>query len=742
MSSQSLFWEDDRASCSAVHMSGLPGFKAAGSLSLLWPLFLTLCASQFVETFMAALQGRQPIAENSLFEQSLAFAEAESYVTRPWEIAILRDKVDSDGLKFGAVKRILNVTPEVLLISLISALANLSSNILAIIDKRKKWRLVNTGIWGVAYLVAFVWSIGRWWISEEDPDEIISFRFPTVFVIGFIPHLMIIFGIVTCAGIYGFALLIMTFSRLPGQPRAQSIKERFIQAYHNMQANVYLASGENIRFSWTDDFYSSLLKAGFTILTCASEAVYLNESTNVQVRHHTWLEQNRIDELAKNQGLLFKKTRASIPDEIRKRTGMGAATVEELDKMRARSIGYAIERKPRTRDRNAESFPFNNQNGQMWAERHGRLLMAMRFMQGLFWLSVGMVLNVCLMLLRLIGINYRPEWVVRLLGPVGGRKTRPSANRLRDTGLEFWCVDEDGNSHLASDPSVDVEAEMRRQETSAGTKFKSPHEREQFMDEKIYTWWKRGGWFGEADSSGDYLATLEEDGDFDDNTSVISTSVAESEADAWTDYSSGQQTPTKDNPFPSFDLRAPNDLVDTELLAGLLDPQDADQRLEAKMLARRLRAEGILTRSQYNRKINIERASILTTSRAFNPERTSLSGEDEERRLEQFLVETRSKMAARSGLVGSSQSHNSNHPESSAGPSQTGSSSWGAGAPGMGSSGPMCVVCQDAPRTILLWPCGCLSLCDECRVSMATRNFNNCVCCRTTTEAFSRLYVP
>ena len=75
-------------------------------------------------------------------------------------------------------------------------------------------------------------------------------------------------------------------------------------------------------------------------------------------------------------------------------------------------------------------------------------------------------------------------------------------------------------------------------------------------------------------------------------------------------------------------------------------------------------------------------------------------------------------------------------------PSLSSGEDWATGAPGMGSTGPLCVVCQDSPRTVLLWPCGCLALCDECRVIMATRNFTNCVCCRTATEAFSRLYVP
>lgn len=57
-------------------------------------------------------------------------------------------------------------------------------------------------------------------------------------------------------------------------------------------------------------------------------------------------------------------------------------------------------------------------------------------------------------------------------------------------------------------------------------------------------------------------------------------------------------------------------------------------------------------------------------------------------------------------------------------------------------AGPPCVVCHSAPRKIIVWPCRCLSLCDECRVSLAMNNFDKCVCCRREVISFSRIYVP
>ncbi|QLL30532.1 hypothetical protein HG536_0A03500 [Torulaspora globosa] len=50
-----------------------------------------------------------------------------------------------------------------------------------------------------------------------------------------------------------------------------------------------------------------------------------------------------------------------------------------------------------------------------------------------------------------------------------------------------------------------------------------------------------------------------------------------------------------------------------------------------------------------------------------------------------------------------------------------------------------CVVCRINPRNIVLWPCTCFALCEECRISLGLRGFNSCVCCRTEIHGYSRL---
>jgi hypothetical protein len=53
-----------------------------------------------------------------------------------------------------------------------------------------------------------------------------------------------------------------------------------------------------------------------------------------------------------------------------------------------------------------------------------------------------------------------------------------------------------------------------------------------------------------------------------------------------------------------------------------------------------------------------------------------------------------------------------------------------------------CVVCQIEPRSVVLWPCKCFSLCEGCRISLGVRGFGICVCCRAQVEGYSKVYIP
>lgn len=129
-------------------------------------------------------------------------------------------------------------------------------------------------------------------------------------------------------------------------------------------------------------------------------------------------------------------------------------------------------------------------------------------------------------------------------------------------------------------------------------------------------------------------------------------------------------------------------LLDPMRLAALLDPQCPEDRASARLLARHLAAPTPLTRRQYSA--------------------TQLSGIAEEAALESILLHRRGEST---------------------------SSETEAGAP-------LCVVCQSEPRTVIVWPCRCLSLCEDCRVCLAMNNWSSCVTCRGKCVGYSRVYVP
>lgn len=60
--------------------------------------------------------------------------------------------------------------------------------------------------------------------------------------------------------------------------------------------------------------------------------------------------------------------------------------------------------------------------------------------------------------------------------------------------------------------------------------------------------------------------------------------------------------------------------------------------------------------------------------------------------------------------------------------------------PADGSADYTCVVCKTNNRNIILWPCSCFALCDDCRVSLSLRGFNTCVCCRAAVNGYSKAH--
>ncbi|KAL0638278.1 hypothetical protein Q9L58_002735 [Maublancomyces gigas] len=300
-----------------------------GSLELLWPLYKTLCLSQFVEIFACAITGRSPATETgmTLLEHSLAFAEAEVQAKR--KAFVIRTAPDDDDEDDGEVTKSdeqkaeeqvvkiysdKNVPPEVLYIGIVSALGHLTSHVLGVFGLQARYRLLSTGFFGIAFLSGFAWALRRGGSAGV-------LDFPTVCVVGFIPHLLIFTGITFCAGIYAFALIMSSLFPPPPSPARPSFKRGF----ENLRANLTLSSAT---INMSEDFYTTLLKLGFLCLTAASEATYLNEGRSVRVPAWTWLESQKAKMLDSQQ-----------------RMGMGIIDASKIPESGQGKGPYARERK-------------------------------------------------------------------------------------------------------------------------------------------------------------------------------------------------------------------------------------------------------------------------------------------------------------------------------------------------------------------------------------------------------------
>jgi hypothetical protein len=559
-----------------------------------------------------------------------------------------------------------------------------------------------------------------------DPDHYVGIlRFPTVCIIGFIPHLLILVGIAVCALIYVLAFLVTVLSPPAGHTENLSLRERFSLAYGNLHANIHLSSITPLTINWHEDFYTTILKVGYVILTSASEAVFLNEGTKVNVHAMTWLEKQRLQELLARR----RKTRETItgiPFELRNDTfAHGIEVVDELSDVRTdtSSSGYAKERKTR----GVTSTDSSNAIGQNdpALQQRSRYLQTYQFFFRISKLIILSLARITDWALTKMGISYRPRWLRRTVGFHINDDDDKMYTSAAGTGRyqnqttsskESWLTMDD-RTRVRQDREFDVELFAKERLRQSGF-HSEPYaeDSEDRLNDYLYSWWRNGSLWNEVDNSRDYVVPQD-----DDTTSVVSDATT-TDNDEWSDMDDGQRTPTYATYQRSREeTPLADDTMDFSRLSQLLDPKTREDREEAKLLSRHLQSSNIMTRSQYRRALEREETKILTTSRYKMGGSVHMSPEEEEQLLEDLILSRRSATVPQ-------------------GASNAGS--WDTGAEGMGSEGPQCVVCQMSPRTVLVWPCGCLSLCDDCRVGLASKNYTACVCCRTNVAAYSRLYVP
>ena len=802
MSSVLLYGSTDRDVCAAIGMARpSPDSRAPyGSFSLLWPTFLRTCLSHSIETISCSLQQLPLMTETgmSIFEHSLAFAETETMLysalglgflgstkTKPTTMtgtaAASPTSIAEPASTFPASATVLaltdaataiagphvldpmNVPTEVLLITLLSCCNSLSSNIIAVFNRQNSLRLINTGFWAICFMLAFIWgffTVSSFARIEADGREgrLVSglLHFPTVCILGFTPHLLILVGMSTCIGIYLLALL-LTASSLgsnKGIPQPTSLWQRFVIAHENLQAALQL---KGISIKWNEDIYTALLRIGFIALTAASEAVFLNEGRSVEVRRFTWLEEDRLDEVRVDREHRAKRPPTAdahfhITEEY------GLPPVPGTDGAPAdRESGYGKERKLKDsggknhnvvfEDVNVTVYPNPPTSGVGAVQRSTRFYLLYLLWRGILFLLGGWFAFFLGLFLDQIGVTVRPRWLRRLVGKSQSRAAT-EAERMKVTNLscnqdvlDFWYLTDEGDLVTPDRDELDIEHEMRRRvlmEHPAEDAAKV----EKRLDDKLYQWWKMHGWWGTRDDSGDYWPPLE---DFNDTTSVVSMSTTASTSDEreWESESDGRRTPTQTTHFPStHPVResTPFDSpLDTATLARLLNPPDRASKEEARLLASHLSASDpnhpstsnkILTRSQYRQQLASERTRILFAGR--NPPSTlSLAPSSSSSSSRGLLTPAEESEILESLILSSRQNAQQQLPSASSSSSVATSS-----------SGPLCVVCQSSPRSIIAWPCRCLCVCEDCRVNLALNNFGNCVTCRRSVTGFVRMWVP
>ncbi|KAI1332343.1 hypothetical protein F5Y16DRAFT_357564 [Xylariaceae sp. FL0255] len=735
LSSTLLMGATDYESCRAINM--IPpnnhdfSNELRGSLSQLWPLFGTLCLSHFLETVSCAVQGRPVAVETgmTLFEHSLAFAEADAAVSNQlgWglfsgsttsNVSVQQASGASIAISRSMIMKRVNTPPEVLLIAFISSMSHITSHILGIFGLQNRYRLFSTGFWAMCFMGSLV--IEAFNFSFDNPSSTGLFRFPMVCIIGFVPHLMVFTGILLCFAIYVFALLLAALE--PPDPATDegpsSFQERLRRAHANMQANVSLA---DIRITRAMDFYTALLRTGFGVITMASEAVYLNEDRNINVKNSTWLEEERYREL---ENLRMQWQGTGLGDSRYDSVGtIGLVPIE--DGQVGAPSGYA-------RERAAQNIPKSrlsdrrSRDGVGAAERSSRWLLALEFLMNINRLALRWGALVILKGLARIGVRRQP-WLLLYLSRVPKQDKKDEKKPNDDLRKRLSSRRNGKYAILINDETADVEAEVRRRLRRSP---ETSHLPEEELDTRLYDSWKNGELWGNLDTSGDWQP--DEDDDDWDKTSVI-TSVDDNNGaieDQWVDDNGdfesedeGQRTPTqarsRGTNFSRENTTFEVPIHITEL-ARLLQPENAEERHEAYALAAHLRSDRIVTRSQFARMQHTQRGRLLLSNAPHGGlrKRGRMTEEEQANILEQLIISRREE--AQREQEEAAPEYDKEEAE----------------------AGPPCVVCQAAPRKIIVWPCRCLSLCDDCRVTLAMNNFDKCVCCRREVISFSRIYVP
>ncbi|KAK9366005.1 hypothetical protein V1509DRAFT_631352 [Lipomyces kononenkoae] len=609
---------------------------------ILWHLYKAFCTGHFVETFSSALQGRIPSPDTgmTLFEYSLAFQEAQS-AQRP--------------------------SVEVLVISLIWALNYLTFLIISVFDLQN-YRLIPSTFFGIISLTYFAASTyhGR------------AQFFPTVWVIGFAPHLAVLYVIILCGSIYLLASL-------------------FAGGTSNLQSSV-----RTVNVSLSEDFYSCLLKLGILVLTSAADATYMAEGPSLVVPETTWIEALEFNRRA---GFEYINEMPADPEDgsisLRKRLTFTADAVGDYNSAFNNSFGVVASSRSNKKRRRSHSSSlrhassplqnsikrpsgYGNHNVRVGGNIHtlqGSSGTAQRksgrFGRFVLLYRVRMAYKLVLWCFR-VCVNLIWKAFFRL-----NRWRRHIPSNVEDEGI--------------------VDGPIQQNAVDASNSL---------SDDEYYSLFLQGDQLPEEDPSGDFEPSDDED-DF---------TTLENDDDDDIDRASSNALAISSGAGDASELFPELSILDISL-SSLLLPRSPEERQLARVMVAHMSANEVVTRARMghyeDRLYGSENAYY-----GYSDDSSSDSFDDESASFLSLLNERRRNGGKNPNTLGYGIADGNDD-----GMAATYSPS-------------LCVVCHAAQRNIVLWPCRCLAVCEECRVSLALRNFKGCVCCRRDVVSFSRLYVP
>lgn len=649
--------------------------------AILWDLYWGICVAHFIETFSCVIQGQTPHSETglTLFEYSLAFQEVQS------------------GSRLSV---------EVLIVAITSAFSLLSLHIFGAFSMYS-YRLIPSTIIGSSFLTYFGWSVfnGR------------IFYFPTVCIIGYLPQLLVAVIILMCGAIYGLTSL------LSG-------------GVGNLNT-----TWKHAHISLEDDFYTCVFKFGVVALTTATTATFIDETALIKQPTFTWLESSDSEEkeMEPSSGPSY-----SIPSL--------APSLLHASQADVRAATHTSGLK--------NMSPYNNETvlppdlgGPRKHKRRGGI--------GSPGLLTLFRVTAALKMARAMAIVLL-QVVLKVLWNGGLKYMWP--RRKATLSEEAMMLSGHGHGENMEQMSYEGLEKVKNQII-----YSSIEEEEEEKNSAGYQKLLWGQLIPDIDNSADYADEtedgfssdeegLEYESDYEDGGSSSGRSVnyvthvsnqrgSFSNAPSKTAAAVGGEKPksTLDELY-SLLMPTPSDFL------ALLSPQNPQEIERKRMLISHLEEDQDNSSGSGDR-LNFSNASsylFSSNSNSNSNSNTNTNNNNNEQKQKQkqkqkqnssttttaaAMVSTRKRPVTRSQF----KQRNWNDSKSLLHIIESRRRKYVVDNEIRET---LCVVCQCAARQVILWPCRCLCVCEECRMALVAQNFKGCVCCRRDVKSFSRIYVP